>query len=62
MTLEELSKLYNLSCLNAHHLLFPLRWKLFMVYLMSAGMSDHALFIPKNKGQVDEIMKYLNSR
>jgi len=29
---------------------------------MSAGMSDHALFIPKNKGQVDEIMKYLNSR
>ena len=41
---------------------FPLRWKLFMGYLMSAGMSDHALFIPKNKGQVDEIMKYLNSR
>lgn len=32
---------------------FPLRWKLFMGYLISAGMSDFALYIPKNREQVD---------
>ena len=41
---------------------FPLRWKLFMQYLMNNGMGDHALFIPKNKAQVDEIITYLNLR
>lgn len=41
---------------------FPLRWKLFLKYLMDSGMSDHALFIPKNKSQVDEIITYLKSR
>lgn len=41
---------------------FPLRWKLFMVFLMNSGMGDHDLFIPKNKSQVDEIIKYLNER
>ena len=32
---------------------FPLRWKLFIAYLISAGMSDYSLFIPKNREQVD---------
>ena len=41
---------------------FPLRWKLFLMYLMNSGQSDHALFIPKNKGQVDEIITYLKNR
>jgi hypothetical protein len=41
---------------------FPLRWKLFLRYLMESGMEDHALFIPKNRKQVDEIIKYLNSK
>jgi hypothetical protein len=41
---------------------FPLRWKLFLRYLMDAGMSDHAVFIPKNRAQVDEVITYLKSR
>lgn len=41
---------------------FPLRWKLFLRFLMDSGMSDHAVFIPKNKAQVDEIITYLNNR
>jgi len=41
---------------------FPLRWKLFLKYLMESGMSDHALFIPKNRSQVDEVITYLNNR
>jgi|TARA_R110000803_G_scaffold65581_1_gene126748 hypothetical protein len=41
---------------------FPLRWKLFLRHLMDAGMSDHAVFIPKNKSQVDEVLTYLKSR
>ena len=41
---------------------FTVRWKLFLKYLMDSGMSDHAVFIPKNKSQVDEIITYLKSR
>lgn len=41
---------------------FPLRWKLFLKFLMDSGMSDHAVFIPKNRAQVDEIITYLNNR
>jgi hypothetical protein len=41
---------------------FPLRWKLFLKYLMEAGMEDHSLFIPKNRKQVDEIITYLKNR
>lgn len=38
---------------------FPLRWKLFMNYLMAEGMSDYRLFIPRNKTQVNEIIQIL---
>lgn len=41
---------------------FPLRWKLFLRHLMDSGMGDHALFIPKNQKQVDEIITYLKNR
>ena len=41
---------------------FPLRWKLFLKFLMDSGMSDHAVFIPKNRAQIDEIITYLNNR
>lgn len=33
---------------------FPLRWKLFLRYLNISGESLPALFMPKNKQQVDE--------
>jgi len=33
---------------------FPLRWKLFLKYLIDSDMADHAVFIPKNKKQVVE--------
>lgn len=39
---------------------FPLRWKIFMQFLMESDMSDYRLFIPKNQKQVDEIIKILN--
>lgn len=39
---------------------FPLRWKIFMNYLVANDMDDHSLFIPKNKKQVDEILNQLN--
>jgi len=41
---------------------FPLRWKLFLRYLMDSDMSDHAVFIPKNRGQVDEVINYLSDQ
>ena len=39
---------------------FPLRWKIFMNYLMSEEMSDYSLFIPRNKKQVNDIIDILN--
>lgn len=36
---------------------FPLRWKLFLKYLVDNGMGDYMLFIPKNKKQVDETIE-----
>jgi len=41
---------------------FPLRWKLFLRFLIDSDMSDHAVFIPKNRKQVDEIITYLKNR
>lgn len=38
---------------------FPLRWKVFMNYLMSEEMSDYSLFIPRNKTQVNQIIEIL---
>jgi len=40
---------------------FPLRWKIFMDFLMKTGMADYRLFIPKNQKQVDEIIEILNN-
>jgi len=36
---------------------FPLRWKMFLKYLVDNGMGDYMLFIPKNKKQVDETIQ-----
>lgn len=38
---------------------FPLRWKIFMNYLVQNGMSDYKLFIPKNKHQVNEAIEQI---
>jgi hypothetical protein len=38
---------------------FPLRWKLFLRYLVENGMSDYMLFIPKNRKQVDETIRLI---
>lgn len=40
---------------------FPLRWKLFMKYLMENGMSHYKLFIPKNQKQVNQIIDLLTN-
>lgn len=36
---------------------FPLRWKLFLKYLSENDMSDYSVFLPKNRKQVDEVVK-----
>jgi len=38
---------------------FPLRWKIFMKYLMDSDMSHFRLFIPRNQKQVDQIIKFI---
>jgi len=38
---------------------FPIRWKLLMQHLQLNGMGDYMLFLPKNKGQVDETIKII---
>lgn len=38
---------------------FPLRWKLFLAYLNDNGMQDYQVFLPKNQGQVDDLIKIL---
>ena len=40
---------------------FPLRWKLFMRFLLDSGMSHYRLFIPRNQKQVDQIINMLNN-
>ena len=40
---------------------FPLRWKLFMKFLMDNGMSHFSLFIPKNQKQVDQIIDIIKN-
>lgn len=36
---------------------FPLRWKMFLKYLMDNDMNDYLLFIPKNKKQIASAIK-----
>lgn len=38
---------------------FPLRWKLFLKYLHDNGMADYSVYLPKNRSQVDEVIKRL---
>lgn len=38
---------------------FPLRWKVFLKYLVDNGMEDYMLFIPKNKRQVEETIQII---
>lgn len=38
---------------------FPLRWKLFLKYLVENGMDDYMLFIPKNRKQVDATIEII---
>jgi len=38
---------------------FPLRWKLFMLFLMQNEMSHFRLFIPRNQKQVDQIITFI---
>tara|TARA_R110000782_G_scaffold162513_3_gene254327 strand:- start:339 stop:812 length:474 start_codon:yes stop_codon:yes gene_type:complete len=40
---------------------FPLRWKLFLAYLNDNDMGDYSVFIPKNQGQVDDLIKTLTT-
>lgn len=40
---------------------FPLRWKLFMKYLMDNGMEDYRLFIPKSQKQVNQIIDIIKN-
>ena len=40
---------------------FPLRWKLFLRYLIDNQMDDYMLFIPKNRKQVDETIKIIQN-
>lgn len=39
---------------------FPIRWKMFLKYLVDHGMDDYMLFIPKNKKQVDETLQTIH--
>ena len=36
---------------------FPLRWKLFLLYLNENNMGDYRVFLPKNQSQVDEAIE-----
>lgn len=38
---------------------FPLRWKLFLSYLNNNDMGDYKVFLPKNQGQVDDLIKII---
>ena len=38
---------------------FPLRWKLFLKYLLENNMDDYMLFIPKNRKQVDATIEII---
>jgi hypothetical protein len=40
---------------------FPLRWKLFMKYLVDSGMGHFRLFIPSNQKQVDQIINFIKN-
>ena len=38
---------------------FPLRWKLFLAYLNDNDMGVYQVFLPKNQGQVDDLIKII---
>ena len=38
---------------------FPLRWKLFMRYLLESGQGHYRLFIPRNQAQINEIINFI---
>lgn len=38
---------------------FPLRWKLFLSYLNDNDMGDYQVFLPKNQGQVNDLIQIL---
>jgi len=40
---------------------FPLRWKLFLAYLNENGMADYQVFLPKNQGQVNDLIQTLTA-
>ncbi len=40
---------------------FPLRWKLFLRYLMNNNMGDYTLYIPRNQSQVNEMIKLISN-
>jgi hypothetical protein len=40
---------------------FPLRWKLFLRYLMDNDMGDYRLYIPRNQSQVNEMITIISN-
>jgi len=38
---------------------FPLRWKLFLKHLKDNKMEDYQVFLPKNQGQVNDLIKII---
>lgn len=38
---------------------FPLRWKLFLKYLKDNNMEDYGVFLPKNQGQVNDLINLI---
>ena len=40
---------------------FPLRWKLFLRYLMDNNMGDYKLYIPRNQSQVNDMITLISN-
>lgn len=40
---------------------FPLRWKLFLKFLSENDMSHYSVYLPKNRKQVDEVIKSIKN-
>lgn len=41
---------------------FPLRWKLFLKYMVENDMDDYMLFIPKNKKQIEHAVSIIKNK
>ena len=41
---------------------FPLRWKLFLKYMVENDMDDYMLFIPKNKKQIEHAVSVIKKQ